>query len=152
EARVKLTAAYNEAAAAQAVDVSGVDHVHALICLVTDEPETEARTRLHANVLHSYKTGDWPHVPQAAGRHAGPDGSRPSQEHLAEMTVAAAAVGTPAAVADQLSRFIEVTGAVRIALFMEMAADPATILHSIRSFAEDVAPALEMRFPAAISA
>jgi alkanesulfonate monooxygenase SsuD/methylene tetrahydromethanopterin reductase-like flavin-dependent oxidoreductase (luciferase family) len=146
-ARRKLLDGYNAAAGEAGVDVGAVEHVQSVICVVSTDPEADVRERLMTNIAHSYAGGEWPHVPGMKSRHAGPNGESPSPEQYAQVSVANAVAGSPDAVGKQLARFIEATNTRHLTLFMELAAEPARVLDSVRLFALEVMPSLAARFP-----
>lgn len=124
-ARTKVEAAYAQPAA---------PHVHMLIALVADD-EAAARARLCEALVQSFRAGDHPHVPQAAGRHPGV-----SREEMARSVADAALIGDPRKLADDIGAFIGSTGAQRLVLYMEAIGDPASTLASIERFACEVMP------------
>lgn len=128
-ARAKTEAAYAEHLTGPAPA-----HAHTLIAVVTDD-EAAARARLREALTVSFRAGDHPTVPQAAGRHG-----KISREEMAAAVAESALVGDPRRVADDLSRFIGTTGAQRISFYMEAIDDQAATLNSIERFAGEVMP------------
>lgn len=123
------------------VDQPPPAHLHTLIVVVTDEPD-EVRDRLAGALTESFRAGDHPMVPQAPDRHVQPDGSPVDRDALAGAVARDAIVGPPSLVVDQLGRFLETTGARRLALYHEAVADAEITMTSIERFATEVAPRL----------
>ncbi len=133
DARLKLERAYD------AERPAAKPHVHALIVIVADDEES-TRAKLALRLKESFKAGDWPHVPQAANRHVGPDGKPVPRDTLAEFVAAQAIVGPPQRVFEALQEARARLGARRFVLFMEPIAERATILASVERFAREVMP------------
>ncbi|WKG01975.1 LLM class flavin-dependent oxidoreductase [Mycolicibacterium sp. HK-90] len=121
------------------------DHLHTLIVVVDDGPDV--RERLEASLRTSFRDGDHPHVPQAGDRHIGPDGKPVDRDAMATSVANLAIVGGPNQVADELGRFMETTGATRIAVYHEAIGDPATTMKSLQDFAILVAPQIGAAAP-----
>lgn len=95
--------------------------------------------------MHSFSTGDHPNVaPERSHRDA--NGNPLDRSQLAQMAVNSAFIGTAERVTQQLSEFIEQTGARRLALFHELVVDPQLVLASVSAFGERVLPVLKERF------
>jgi alkanesulfonate monooxygenase SsuD/methylene tetrahydromethanopterin reductase-like flavin-dependent oxidoreductase (luciferase family) len=137
EPRVQLEARYRELCGE---DSSQPEHLHTLIVIVDDEPDR--RDRLAAALRVSFHDGDHPALPQAANRHVGPDGKPVNWNEMATLVSNLAMGGGPNLVVDELGRFIETTGARRIAIYHEAIGDPATTMKSLHDFALLVAPQL----------
>lgn len=135
--RVQLETRYHELLGE--TDSSPV-HLHTLIVIVDGSPGR--RDELAAALRCSFRDGDHPHVPQASNRHLGPDGRPMDPDMMAKYVAEQAIVGPPSQVVDELGRFIETTGARRIALFHEAIGDVATTIKSLQDFALLVAPQL----------
>lgn len=116
------------------------EHLHTVLAIVDERPD--ARKRLNAALRTSFKDGDHPHVPQGANRHVGPDGRPLNADAMADVVAAGAIIGSPDQVVDELGRFIETTGARRIAVFHEAIAEPGATLKSLEDFALSVRPQL----------
>ncbi len=140
-ARVKTEALY--AAAAREAGQAVPDHLHTLPLMVTDGEEGAARALLLESLTESFRQGDHPSVPQAANRHVGPDGKPAGREALAALVARDAVIGPPDSVAQALADFIRLTGARRIAFYMEPLRDRQAILASVRRFIEEVRPRME---------
>ena len=135
--RVELGARYREL---RGGDHPMSAHLHTLIVIVDDA--SDRRDQLEAALRRSFRDGDHPLVPQATNRHVGPDGKPVAWDAMATLVAENAIVGPPNQVVDELGRFIESTGARRIAIYHEAIADPATTMRSLRDFALFVAPQL----------
>jgi len=138
EARLKVGRLYAEKAGAT------VEHVHALVAVVADD-ETATRAALTEKLKQSLRDGDWPHVPQAANRHVGPDGRPLAREHLAEFVAQQALVGPPDRIYQGLQDIRARLGAERFVLYMEAIGDRRQILVSIERFAREVMPRFASR-------
>jgi alkanesulfonate monooxygenase SsuD/methylene tetrahydromethanopterin reductase-like flavin-dependent oxidoreductase (luciferase family) len=138
ESRISVDTNYREALIRNGRDQRSVSSLHTVICLITDD-ETAGRERLLENITYSYRTGDWPSVPQSANRHAGPDGKPVDRERFAQLAVDSAFVGNPASVTEQVEAYLHRTSARRVALFFEPAVERAAIESSIVRFAREVA-------------
>lgn len=119
---------------------SGPEHLHTLIVIVDGTPGR--RDQLAGALRRSFRDGDHPHVPQAGDPHRGPDGEPLGPDAMAGYVAQNAIVGPPSQVVDELGRFIETTGARRIAVFHEAIADPTVSINSLEDFALLVAPQL----------
>ncbi len=115
-------------------------HLHTLTVIVDDDPDI--RHRLEKVALQSFKDGDHPHVPQAPEFHVGPDGKPLTSEDQVKMAVHAAIVGSVEQVVDGLGRFIETTGARRLAFYAEAIADADITMRTITDLSEKVIPQL----------
>ncbi|WP_441963665.1 LLM class flavin-dependent oxidoreductase [Mycolicibacterium houstonense] len=135
EQRVRLEARYAELLGDER---PAPDHLHTLIIVVDDAPD--ARKRLAASLRAMFRDGDHPLVPQAGDRHIGPDGKPVDRATMAASVADLAIVGSPNQVVDELGRFMETTGATRIAVYHEAIGDPATTMKSLQDFAILVAP------------
>ncbi|MEM9561260.1 MAG: LLM class flavin-dependent oxidoreductase [Actinomycetota bacterium] len=114
-------------------------HVHTLIVLVTDDPDT-TRKRLADSLLDLFIAGDWPKVPQASAGESRTAASRATRVELAQSVAANALIGRPEPLADEVAGYLEATGARHLVMFMEPIADPELTLRSIERFATEVAP------------
>ena len=139
EARVAVQQRYDERRGDDAGPAPA--HLHTLIAIVTDDP-TGVRERLTAALTESFAAGDHPKVPQSPDRHLGPDGKPLDSATMARYAAAGAILGPPAQVVDELGAFMEATGARRLAIYHEAAADAALTLSSIERFATEVVPQL----------
>ena len=137
DARVSLQQKYHELS-----DGRVVQHVHAIIVVVTDD-EARVRRRLHESLAQSFRDGDFPSVPQAANRHRTPDGKPADPAQMAAAAADGAIVGSPEVVADRLRDIIRKIGPARFALFTEAVADRSLTLESIERFASEVVPLLK---------
>lgn len=135
--RVALDARYREL---RGEDQPMPDHLHTLIVIVDSAPHR--RDQLATALRRSFRDGDHPALPQAANRHVGPDGKPVDWDAMATLVADSAIVGPPSQLVDELGRFVETTGARRIAIYHEAIADPATTMNSLRDFALLVAPQL----------
>lgn len=137
EPRVRLEAQYREL---RGQDGAIPEHLHTLIVVVDDA--RDRRDQLEAALRTSFHDGDHPALPQAANRHVGPDGKPIDWNAMATLVANLAIVGSPNQVVDELGRFIETTGARRIAIYHEAIADRPTTMKSLQDFALLVAPQL----------
>jgi alkanesulfonate monooxygenase SsuD/methylene tetrahydromethanopterin reductase-like flavin-dependent oxidoreductase (luciferase family) len=135
--RVQIETRYRELSG-ETPPVSG--HLHTLIAVVDSAPD--GRDRLHGALRCSFREGDHPHVPQTSNRHVGPDGRPLDPDAMADMVASQAIIGPPAQVVDELGRFIELTGARRIAVYHEAIGDAAATMKSLQDFALLVVPEL----------
>jgi alkanesulfonate monooxygenase SsuD/methylene tetrahydromethanopterin reductase-like flavin-dependent oxidoreductase (luciferase family) len=135
--RVELEARYR---ALRGEDRAMPEHLHTLIVVVDGTPDR--RDQLAAALRQSFRDGHHPLVPQAPERHVGPDGEPLNPDTMAKYVAEQAIVGSPSQVVDELGRFIETTGARRIAVYHEAIADAATTMKSLNDFAVHVAPQL----------
>jgi alkanesulfonate monooxygenase SsuD/methylene tetrahydromethanopterin reductase-like flavin-dependent oxidoreductase (luciferase family) len=141
DARVKVLDAYRDAAERHGRDPGAVEHVVAALALVADDEEEAMRT-LRANLRWSFEAGNHPQVPQAAGRHVAADGQPLSRDTLAERVAAASIAGPPERCIERLDELIARTGATRVSLMVEAAADRTRTLDNIARLADEVLPRL----------
>ena len=145
EARQKVERAY--AAERERLGLTApVEHVHAMLLCVTDD-EAGTRARLEQALLASFQSGEWPHVPQAANRHLGPDGKPVRPLEQAAHVARAALVGSPSALVARLEELRARHGISRFVFNMEAIADREITLTSISRFARDIAPRLRASRP-----
>lgn len=147
EARIAAEQRYVDAASDAGVDPAGVEHLHCLIVIVSDDDEAYVRSDLTTNLLHSFSTGDHPAI-SGDRKHTDAQGNPLSREDMAHGAAQRAFVGSADQITRQLSEFIEHTGARRIALFHEIAVDPGRVLSSVSAFGQQVMPVLRDRFTA----
>ncbi|MEM1230384.1 MAG: LLM class flavin-dependent oxidoreductase [Pseudomonadota bacterium] len=127
--RVKIEARYRE------MNSAPVEHIHTLI-LALGANEERLRESLTKSLTDSFKSGDWPAVPQAVPRHTDGNGQQLDRADMAKRVAERAIVGPLESVRDQLDQFVETTGAARLVLYMEAIAEPSITRQSIVSFAE----------------
>jgi alkanesulfonate monooxygenase SsuD/methylene tetrahydromethanopterin reductase-like flavin-dependent oxidoreductase (luciferase family) len=135
EARLKVELLYAEKAG------TAVEHVHALVAIVADD-EAATRAALAETLQKSFHDGDWPHVPQAANRHLGPNGKPIAREQLAHFVAAQALVGPPDRIYQDLQGLRARLGAERFVLYMEAFAERRQVLASVERFGREVMPRL----------
>ena len=129
DARVKLEQAYRQH------NDEPVAHLHTLI-VVVGKDEKRSRKQLAESLTVSFKGGDWPTVPQAPDRHVDESGQPLDRAAMAQFVANASVAGPIESVRDQLSLFVERTGAERLVLYMESIADADATRQSVITFAE----------------
>ncbi|MEM7276151.1 MAG: LLM class flavin-dependent oxidoreductase [Actinomycetota bacterium] len=134
EARVAQQQVYAEANPA-----ADVAHLHTLIVVATDD-EPATREHLAARLTESFIAGHWPNVPGAGSGHADADGKPLDRSVMARRVAEGAIIGTPAEIRAQLAEFQAVTGARRLAFYVEAIADADVIRNTIAALAPVTVP------------
>ncbi|MCV7113660.1 LLM class flavin-dependent oxidoreductase [Mycolicibacterium setense] len=137
EQRMQLQDRYRELSDGTA---AAPKHLHTLIVIV--DSADGRREQLAGALKCSFRDGDHPHVPQAMNRHHGPDGQPGSPAEMADIVAGNAIIGGPAQVVDELGRFIQTTGAQRIAVYPEAIGDHKLAIATLEALAADVLPQL----------
>ncbi|MEM8925899.1 MAG: LLM class flavin-dependent oxidoreductase [Actinomycetota bacterium] len=123
----------NERCYADADPVADVDHLHALIVVVTDSPE-QTRADLTDRLSRLFTGGDWPTVQNGPG-HTDAEGKPLNRRDMASHVAEGAIVGNEDEVLAQLRTFHQATGARRFAFFVEAIADDAIVRSTISALA-----------------
>lgn len=137
-ARAKVEAAYAEHLPPGAAPPA---HVHTAVLHIAED-ETAGREQLRKALHASFVDGDHEAVPQASGRHKGPDGQPADRGVLAAGVAERAVVGPPDRIAEQIAAFRAATGAERLVFYMEAIGERQAALDSIARFAGEVVPRL----------
>lgn len=145
EARIGAEGRYVDAARAAGVDPEGIEHLHCLIVIVTDDDVDETREELVRNLTYSFSTGDHPTL-ATERKHVDADGNQLSREDMARGAASRAIIGDVDRIISELTSYIELTEARRIATFQEIVVDPARALASVSAFGRQVMPVLQGRF------
>ncbi|MGV0772917.1 LLM class flavin-dependent oxidoreductase [Mycobacterium syngnathidarum] len=137
EQRVQLQRRYQELSPETA---AAPGHLHTLIVIV--DSADGRREQLAGALERSFRDGEHPHVPQASDRHHGPDGQPVGPAEMADIVAGNAIIGGPAQVLDELGRFMQTTGAQRIAVYPEAIGDRKLAIATLEALAADVLPEL----------
>jgi len=137
EQRVQVLAMYREAAERHDRNPDAVEHVLSAIAYVADDA-AEAQRLIGENLIWSFRAGNHPHVPSFSHR----DPAEGNRDAFALSLVEGAAVGTPELCIERLAVTLERTGAHRMTLLVEAAADRARTLENIERLAAEVLPAV----------